>query len=208
MSCFLDMLLNLSQFQGYANEKGVVSLSCLNDASFVFFYVEMSACFLFDSGHLEERTGVRPWAHTTVGCSGLSWSRPAGRGTSEILSWPHPKWSIRVATWGSDSLEPESGSSGQRHFVLDINILDFMILLPGGHAKRVGITVRTMKSGGRCFLVLLNVILKKWHDLVIGNILKPHAWRKSRLKWTQGVSIAVKKGQGQAAQEPRGLWRF
>lgn len=156
----------------------------------------------------EERTGVRLWAHTTVGCSGLSWPRPAGRGTSEILSWTHPKWSITVPTWGSDSLEPESSSSRQRHFVLDINVLDFMILLPRGHAKHVGITVRTMKSGGRCFLVLLKVILKKWHDLVIRSISKPQVWRKSRLKWTQDVSTAVKKGQGQAAQEPRGLLRF
>lgn len=151
MSCFLDMLLNLSQLQGYPKEKGVAFISCLNEASFVLLYGNV--CLLWILFSLPERENrVRLWAYTTVGCSGLSWPRPAGRGTSEILSWTHPKWSIRVPTWDSESLEPESSSSRLRYFVLDINIFDFMILLPHGHVKHVEITVRTMKSEGRFFL--------------------------------------------------------
>lgn len=172
MSCFLNMLLNLSQFQGYPNEKGVAPLFCLNKASFLFFYMELSACFGFYSAHLKERTRVRLWAHTTV--DALDWNPLLDSSKVEHQS----------STQGSDSIVSESSSSLQKHFVLDINVLDFMILFPSEHVKHVGITIRTVKSGGRCFLDLLKVILKEWHDLVIRSISKPHIWRKSRLKWT------------------------
>lgn len=60
-------------FRGNPKEKEVGS-PCLNDATFMFFYVEMSACFRLDSAHMGERTGVRLWPHTTVGP--LNWAGP------------------------------------------------------------------------------------------------------------------------------------
>lgn len=47
-------------YRGNPNENEVPLLSCLNDATFMFFCMEMSACFGRGSAPMEERMGQRP----------------------------------------------------------------------------------------------------------------------------------------------------